>query len=737
MKTNTKILSSHLARKAYIYVRQSTEYQVRENIESQQRQYELVHLAKQFGWGKDSITVIDDDLGRSGSSTCGRTGFAKLVADVALKKSGIIFGLEVSRLARNNKDWYQLLDLCSLTGTLIGDADGIYDPSFFNDRLLLGLKGTMSEAELHMIKNRMHQGLYHKAQKGELRFHLPVGYQFDHDGKIIKTLDEQVVHIIDLTFKKFFEIGSVHGVVKYFLANNLQFPRNPVSEKKIRWVRPYYKALRDTFGNPLYTGTYVFGRTKIVKELNANSEQKSYAKAKDMKDWDVVIHEHHPAYISWEQYLKIQKMIERNITPLKNHASKVVREGSALLQGLTRCGKCGRSMTIGYHGHSKKPYHYYRCNMQYRSFVSSFCQAIGGRRVDKTVTELFLEMLSSANLNVQLKAMQQINHHQDMALEQLNLQLERAQYESDRAFRQYNAVEPENRLVARPLERNWNDSIRRVEELEAQIKARKESGQDRLSQVEEQEVIRLARDIPAIWNAPTTTNKDRKKLLRTAIQEVQLTKSSREVAIKVIWKGGAVTERVVQLPKIGRNSNTSTEVVELVRKLTKKFTDVQIARILSRRGLKTATGLPFNAHRVASLRYNFKIPVYKKPEGEQAKSLTAIEASHTLQVSVPTIYGWIDAGIIRGEQITAGAPWEIVLTDEEIKRLTAKDVPEGWLPLKLAAQDLGVSKQTILNWVKSKKVEYIYVNKGRKKGLRINTNTASYKKQQSLFEKFS
>lgn len=733
MKSNTKITSSHLDRKAYIYIRQSTEHQVRENIESQQRQYELVHLAKQYKWAEDSITVIDDDLGRSGSSIYGRTGFAKLVADVALKKAGIIFGLEVSRLARNNKDWYQLLDLCSLTATLIGDADGIYDPSCFNDRLLLGLKGTMSEAELHMIKSRMQQGLYHKAQKGELRFHLPVGYQFDHEGKIIKTLDEQVIHIIDLTFKKFFEIGSVHGVVKYFLANNLQFPRNAVSDKKIRWVRPYYKAIRDTFRNPLYTGTYVFGRTKVVKELDADGNQKSRIKTKDMQNWDVIIHDHHPAYICWEQYLKIQKHIERNITPPKNHASKVIREGSALLQGLARCGKCGRSMSISYHSQSKKAYHYYRCNMQYRSFVNSFCQAIGGRRVDKTVSEIFLETLSPASLSIQLKAMQQIDQQQDMALEQLYLQFERAQYESDRVFRQFTAVEPENRLVARTLERKWNDSLERVEKLKAQVMDRKKGRQDRLSKIEEKEVLHLAHNIPAIWNAPTTTNKDRKRLLRTTIQEVQLTKRDREVAVKIIWKGGAVTERIVHLPKTGRNSNTSTEAVELVRQLSKKFTDVQIARILIRRRLKTATGLPFNAHRVACLRWNFKIPCYKKPNDEQVKSFTAQEAARVLRVSSPTIYNWIDAGFIKGEQITAGAPWEIILTDDDIKRLTAQNVPEGWLPLLRAAQEFGVSKQTVLNWVKSKKVEYIYVNKGKRKGLRINTNSVSYRNQRSLF----
>ena len=372
MKNDSKIKPSHLNRNAYIYIRQSTEHQVRDNIESKQRQYELADLAQQYQWHPESIVVIDDDLGRSASSTTGRTGFARLVADVALSKAGAIWGLEVSRLARNNRDWYQLLDLCSLTNTLIADTDGIYDPSSFNDRLLLGLKGTMSEAELHMLKGRMLQGLYHKAQKGELKFKLPVGYQFDDDNKIIKSLDEQVVHIIDLMFKKFVEIGSANGVLKYFLEENLLFPRQATFDKKIRWVRPYYKAIRDNLGNPLYTGAYVFGRTKVIKELDENGNCKSRQIKQKIDDWNVIIQDHHAAYISWDQYLKIQKQIEKNSAPPKSQASQEAREGSALLQGLARCGNCGRSMHVNYHGQSKISYPYYVCNIAHRNFSTRY-----------------------------------------------------------------------------------------------------------------------------------------------------------------------------------------------------------------------------------------------------------------------------------------------------------------------------------------------------------------------------
>jgi len=371
--------------------------------------------------------------------------------------------------------------------------------------------------------------------------------------------------------------------------------------------------------------------------------------------------------------------------------------------------------------------------MANRNFGAGYCQSVGGRRIDQAVSDTFLEAVSPASLNVHLKALQEIQHQQDIALDQLKLQLERTQYEAERAFRQFDAVEPENRLVARTLERQWNNSLKRVEELKARIIERKKIFKDRLSKIEEQEVHRLAHNLPAIWNATTTTDKDRKMLLRAAIQEVQLTKQDRDVTVKILWIGGAVTEKIVHLPKVRSKRHTSLNLVELVRQLGKKFTDEQIARILIRQGRKTATGLPFNSHRVANLRWNYGIPRYKKPKSKQPKTYTAQQAAEVLRVSVPTIHNWLNAGFIKGEQITEGAPWEILLTDDDINRLTAQDAPEGWLPLQLAAKELGVSKQTVLNWVKSKKLEYIYVTKGKKKGLRINTISTSYRSQLRIF----
>jgi transposase len=451
-----------------------------------------------------------------------------------------------------------------------------------------------------------------------------------------------------------------------------------------------------------------------------------------MEDWDVLIHDHHPGYISWDDYLSILRQIEKNAAALRSEASQVVREGSALLQGLARCGNCGRAMLVRYHGQGSKSYPYYVCNTAHRHFCDVYCQSIGGRRIDQSVAESFLEVVSPANLKIHVEALRQIQDRQDMALKQLELQLERSEYESERAFRQFNAVEPENRLVARTLERQWNESLKRVEDLKAHIRQRKQSLQEQLSKIEVQQVLALANDLPALWN--TAAEKDQKRLLRAAIAEVILSKKDRDVTVKIVWAGGAVTEKIVHLPKVRSKRATSLDLVELVRQLAAKFSDDQIARILMRQGRRTPTGLPYNARKVASVRHNYGIPRYKKPKDEQPKSYTAQQASKILQVSVPTIHGWLNSGFIKGSQVMEGAPWEILLTDEDVKRLTAQDAPQGWLPLSDAAKELGVSRQTVLNWVKSGKYQYIYVSKGNKKGLRINVNSGSCRKQLRLVD---
>jgi transposase len=389
-------------------------------------------------------------------------------------------------------------------------------------------------------------------------------------------------------------------------------------------------------------------------------------------------------------------------------------------------------MYVFYRGQrSGSSYPYYICNAAHNSFGGGYCQSIGGRRVDHFVGESFLEVVSPASLNIHLKVLENIEQQEDMTLKQLELQLEKAEYEADRAFRQFDAVEPENRLVARTLEGQWNEALRVVGELELQVKERKRSLEKPLSKMEIRRAVQLAHDLPTLWDA--ITYKERKRLLRTAIEEVQLRKEDRDVTVKIIWIGGAITEKVVHLPKIGNRKITHPDIIELVRELAKKFTDDQISRILHRRGHKTPTGLNYSSQKVASLRRSNGIARYQMPKDEPSKTYNVDQASEILQVSRATVYQWLNAGYIRGEQVTGGAPWEIILTDEEISRLTAQETPPGWVPLNQAAKELGVSKQTVLNWIKVKKLEYIYVSKGRKKGLRINTKSAACGKQVTLF----
>lgn len=730
---SAKICADHLRRIAYIYVRQSTEHQVLNNLESQQRQYQLADIAKSYGWTRETIVVIDDDLGRSGSSAAGRAGFARLVADVALSKAGIVFGLEVSRLARNNRDWYQLLDLCSITCTLIADADGIYDPSCFNDRLLLGLKGTMSEAEIHVLKGRMLAGLKHKASKGALKFHLPAGYQFNEEGNIVKAHDEQVAHIIKLSFDKFFELRSVNGLLKYLLEEGLQFPRKASCDHRIRWVRPYYKALYDTLTNPIYAGTYVYGRTKIVKELNATGDARSRQKKLAMKDWEVVIHDHHPSYVPWSDFLKVREMIEKNRTPATDQASTVIREGAALLQGLARCGRCGRPLRVRYHGQGKRSYPYYVCVDAIR-FGGRLCQSIGSRRIDATVARHFLEEMAPARFEAHLEAIRQLQAQEDQVLKQLELELERAEYEAERGSRQFQAVEPENRLVARTLESQWNEGLKRVEEAKEKIAQRRAKHAQHLSQTDVEQMKSLIGELATLWNAPATTDKDRKELLRAVIDEVQITKQGREISLKILWKGGAIVDKEFELPAVPERFPSSANLVELLRELAARHTDQQIARIMIRKGIKTPTGLSFSAHRVASLRLNHGIACYRESNDRNQKTHTVEEAAEILQVAIHTIYLWVKGGLLKAEQVTSGAPWAVYISDEDKKRLTAEDAPPGWLPLEAAARECAVSKQTVVNWVKEGKIKFVYVTKGRRRGLRIDVNSMNCKAQTLLFK---
>jgi DNA invertase Pin-like site-specific DNA recombinase len=731
-----KLQPTHLRRNAYVYVRQSTKHQVQQHLESQQRQYELTRLAAELGYPQERIVVIDDDLGISASGRGERNGFERLVSDVALGRAGIVLGLEVSRLARNNRDWYELLDLCAMKDTLIGDADGMYDPSAYNDRLLLGLKGTMSEAELHILKGRMLAGMRHKAAKGELRFRLPAGYEFDEAGNIVKTSDEEAAHFVELLFAKAFEIGSISGVCKYLLHEGLCMPRRDHRGGGIRWEQPYYRAVYLMLTNPIYAGTYVYGRSAIVNDVDADGRHKSRRLLKAVAQWDVILHDHHPAYVSRGDFERIQAMVARNRPATRDEASKALREGAALLQGIVRCGHCGRSMTVRYHataGRSGAPQ--YCCHAAWAQRRAGICQSMGGRRIDEAVSSVFVDMLSDGKLEIELAALRKSEQSDDAVVQQIELQIERARYEAGRAERQYNCVEPENRIVARSLETRWNEALARVDELERLLAERNRQMAMPLTADEERLLRELARDLPRLWSHETVTDKDRKALLRAAIDEVQLRKEDRIVHAKIIWKGGATSETSIQLIRLAPPPPTPPDLVALIRELAKRHSDAQIAGILVRRRIKTPKKhVPFTARHVSALRRSYDIPRCPDPVPDaDGPTYTVEQTAKIFSVNPATVYYWLKLGVLIGEQVAPQAPWSIRVTDADRARL-ATAAPPGWRTIAQAAAELGTSKQTLLNWVKAGKIKYVYVVRGRRSGLRLDLNSAPQRTQRQLFE---
>src|SRR3954447_19061641 len=438
MSDRSKITGAHRRRRAVVYVRQSTLGQVERNTESAARQYGLRDRAVELGWPRESVAVVDEDTRRSGASAAGRLGFRELVAEVGLGHVGVVLALEVSRLARSSADWHQLLDLCALTTTLIADADGVYSPSEFNDRLLLGLKGTMSEAELHLIRARLDGGLRNKAERGELRLALPVGLDRDDDGRVVLCPDEQVRHAIERVFVLWRRLGSARQVVMELLAEGQQLPRRTVGQRRIRWARASYGAVHDFLTNPAYAGAFVFGRTRREKTIGPDGRLRVRDVEVPQNQWSVCLPEHHPGYVPWAEYLATRERLRRNVRP-RGEGGGAAREGSALLQGLVRCGRCGRKMQVAYSGTGGKVRRYACTRGRDWHATGKACQTVGGARLDNTVVGAFLEAAAPAGIAATAGAIRELEEQHEQRLAGQRLAVERAQYEADRAQRKYDA----------------------------------------------------------------------------------------------------------------------------------------------------------------------------------------------------------------------------------------------------------------------------------------------------------
>ena len=723
----SKLGPAHLERAPYIYVRQSTLAQVQENTESLERQYELAAKAVELGWAADQVVVVDEDLGRSGAGSSARTGFKGLVADVGLGKVGAIFGIEVSRLARNSTDWSQLLDLCALTDTLIIDADGVYHPGDHNDRLLLGLKGTMSAYELHLIRSRLNGGLKHKAAKGELRQTLPVGFVYDDNDHVVVDPDESVREAIATVFRRFDETGSARQVLLSLLEDNVSLPRRRPGGRRVSWERPNYPAVHHILANPAYAGAFVFGRRRTEKRLDGEGRLVARTKQVPPGEWEVVLPGHHEAYIPWERFEQNQARLRSNWRAARGGAGGAVREGAALLQGRIRCGRCGRPMQVGYSG-ANGDCPRYTCNRALIMYgAERTCQSLGGKKLEARVMEEVFAVLEPAAMEATLKALAEVESNYQARMAVFELAAERARYQAGRARRQYDAVEPENRLVARSLEAAWEQALQNQRQAEADLatqRARKPVG---LSQEEVTWLKCAGADLKAVFYAKTTTWRQRKQLLRALVAEVVVTVRSaeREADVVVVWEGGATSSFVLALNKPGRHSRVTGEgTVELVRRLAARYDDKTIAQVLSKQGRRTATGLSFSQRRVQYLRVANGIPAYKPTvtvtPGEDNDEVVSISAAEKLLgVSRATLYRWLADGSVSGEQLTPEGPWHIRVTDELRKRVVP-EVPEGWLGLDEAAKALGVARQTVLHKVQRGELEAVHVNRGKRKGLRIN-----------------
>ena len=600
--TTAKIQSTHCDRIAFVYVRQSTPLQVIENRESTERQYHLRERAIELGWPSSRVEVIDEDQGRSGSTAAHRTGFQRLAAEVVLGKVGIVLMLEASRLARNNSDWYRLIEICGVSGTLIADESAVYNPREPNDRLLLGVKGTLSEAELFTLRTRLYEGRWNKARKGLLHFPLPVGYVQTATNNWTLDPDTQVRERLDYVFDSFRRHGIVRAVVRALKEQGLELPMRVTAKEgygSLVWKTPTLSAVIRILHNPAYAGAYVYGRWEYLSDRRSPKTGKASAHSRSMAQWPVKIPEHHPAYVRWEEFVKNQEQLRENWSHEGNRG--VPREGRALLQGIVYCGVCGRRMSVQDRTAKEHRSPSYVCGRGYQDGDEKTCQCMTSRPVDAAVVEALLAAVSPISLRVATQVLDQVEQDLVAQRRQRELQLEQARYEARLAQRQYDAVDPSNRLVAGELERRWNEKLERVAQLERTYAHAERDAEWNLTAEERAAITELSRDLPAIWSAETTTNQERKQLLRMAIESVQLDgiRQAGQIEVQIRWRSGAVTCVHVKRAAPGEGSlKTPRQAVSRIHEMAQLRTYAEIASVLNRAGLRSAFGRRFTSQHV-------------------------------------------------------------------------------------------------------------------------------------------
>lgn len=640
-----KITAQHLARDAYLYVRQSTLRQVMENTESTQRQYALRQRAVAMGWAQEQVIVIDCDQGHSAASTTGREGFQRLVADVGMGLAGIVMGLEVSRLARNSSDWHRLLEICALTDTLILDEDGIYDPAHFNDRLLLGLKGTMSEAELHVLRARLRGGILAKARRGELETPLPIGFCYDRDKRVTLDPDKQVQETIRTFFQTFRRTGSAMATVKAFRARGVRFPRRPrvgPAKGEIVWADLGHSRALSVLHNPRYAGAFFFGRSRQRKHGGPGSFVRL-----PREEWTALIPDAHAGYITWEEFEENQARLRENAQAVgADRRKSPPREGPALLQGLAICGKCGERMTVRYNTSSGKRLPIYTCQRRGIEQAEPPCQSLPGQRVDDAVGALLVDAVAPMSLEVTLAVQRELQARADEAASLRARQVERARYEADLTRRRFMQVDPENRLVADELEAEWNSKLRALVEAQDECDRQRQKDEEIFDEAQRAHILALATDLPKLWRNPDTPARERKRMLRLLIEDVTLLKG-RPVTAHVRFRGGATrTLEVAPALPAWELRQTKAEIVSRIDELLEYHTDAEIAALLNERGDLTGTGKTFKPWTVCRIRRHYRLRS-RYDRLRAAGMLNEAEIAKELDVVPATIKVWRRAGLLK------------------------------------------------------------------------------------------
>jgi DNA invertase Pin-like site-specific DNA recombinase len=646
--TPSKVKPSHLERDAFLYVRQSTLQQVLHNTESTQRQYALRQRAVALGWPSEQIHVIDCDLGHSGASAADRAGFQQLVGEVGLGHAGIVLGLEVSRLARNSTDWHRLLELCALADTLILDEDGLYNCNDFNDRLVLGLKGTLSEAELHFLRARMRGGLLNKARRGELVAPLPVGLIYDDQERVQLDPDQQVQAAVRLLFATFRRTGTARATVKHFREQGVQFPRRlrtGLHKGELVWGALGHARTLQMLHNPRYAGAFCYGRTCT----RPGPKGKVQSPQKDRKDWVALIPDAHPGYIGWDEYEDNQRRLLACAQAYGHDRRKSPPgEGPALLQGLAICAVCGRRMTVHYHERQGQLYPDYTCHRTRIELTGPKCQIIAGHAVDQAIEQLALATMTPVSIEVALAVQQEIRDRQHDTDRLRAQQVERAQYEADLARQRYLRCDPNNRLVASSLEADWNAALRTLEQTQLDYQQQHQQDTQPITDEVRSRVMALTTDFPAVWRDPHTTDRDRKRLLRLLIEDVTLLKTEQTLTLQVRFRGGSTQTLTLPAPlKIWQTWTTQPEIVAMMDQLLNDYTDSQVAGVLNERGLRSGKGAPFNAIIVTHLRKAYGL-TDRYTRLRARGLLTVQEIATKLGVTGKTIKHWRQAGLLIG-----------------------------------------------------------------------------------------